>query len=179
VTAENWAIWGSAVHAPVVGAVEILPRALMVVDREGSIQEMRPDVAADDLSLRQWRAEGRLTELGPHQMLLPGLVDLHVHAPQFPQAGTALDVPLEVWLQRHTFPLESRYADLDFATEVYGRLVETLLAHGTTTALYFGTIHLPATQRLAEICLARGQRALVGRVAMDHPEQCPPFYRDA
>lgn len=178
-TAENWAIWGSAVHAPVVGAVEILPRALMVVDGEGSIQEMRPDVAADDLSLRQWRAEGRLTELGPHQMLLPGLVDLHVHAPQFPQAGTALDVPLEVWLQRHTFPLESRYADLDFATEVYGRLVETLLAHGTTTALYFGTIHLPATQRLAEICLARGQRALVGRVAMDHPEQCPPFYRDA
>lgn len=177
--AENWALWGRVAHAPVAGAVETLPRALLVVDGQGTIQEMRPDVAADDPSLGEWRAAGRLTELAPQQMLLPGLVDLHVHAPQFPQAGTALDVPLEVWLQRHTFPLESRYADLDFATEIYGRLVETLLAHGTTTALYFATIHLPATQRLAEICLEKGQRALVGRVAMDHPDQCPPFYRDA
>jgi guanine deaminase len=112
-------------------------------------------------------------------MLLPGLVDLHVHAPQFPQLGTALDRPLQAWLQDHTFPLESRYADLAFAEGVYTRLVETLLAHGTTTALYFATIHLPATQRLAEICLALGQRGLVGRVGMDHPGQCPDFYRDA
>ena len=53
----------------------------------------------------------------------------------------------------------------------------TLLANGTTTAVYFATIHLPATRRLAEICLRRGQRAYVGRVAMDHPD-CPPNYRD-
>jgi guanine deaminase len=53
----------------------------------------------------------------------------------------------------------------------------TLLANGAATAVYFGTIHLPATQRLAEICLRRGQRAFVGRVAMDHPDQCPAFYR--
>ena len=112
-------------------------------------------------------------------ILLPGLVDLHVHAPQFPQLGTALDLPLEDWLHVHTFPLESRYSDVTFAEGVYTRLVETLLAHGTTTALYFATIHLPATQRLAEICLALGQRGLVGRVGMDHPEQCPEFYRDA
>ena len=31
-------------------------------------------------------------------VLLPGLVDLHVHAPQWPQLGTALDQPLERWL---------------------------------------------------------------------------------
>ena len=111
-----------------------------------------------------------MVEIAGDQVLLPGLVDLHVHAPQFPQLGMALDIPLEDWLQVHTFPLESRYADLAFAEAVYTRLVETLLAHGTTTALYFATIHLPATQRLAEICLALGQRALVGRVGMDHPD---------
>jgi guanine deaminase len=57
-------------------------------------------------------------------------------------------------------------------------LVEGLLANGTTTALYFGTIHLHATQVLADICLRRAQRALIGRVAMDDRQLCPDYYRD-
>ncbi|MFN4098903.1 MAG: amidohydrolase family protein [Pararhodobacter sp.] len=111
-------------------------------------------------------------------LLLPGFLDLHVHAPQYPQLGTALDEPLEVWLQRYTFPLEARYGDLGFAGRVYRRLIADLLAGGTTTALYFATLHVPATQRLAELCLELGQRALVGKVVMDHPENCPEYYRD-
>jgi guanine deaminase len=175
--AEAWAIWGRAIHAP--DTVEVLNQALITVDATGTIIGVAPRVPADDARLREFRDEGRLVVLTEDQVLLPGLVDLHVHAPQFPQLGTALDLPLADWLQAHTFPLESRYADLAFAEAVYTRLVETLLAHGTTTALYFATIHLPATQRLAEICLGLGQRGLVGRVGMDHPEQCPDFYRDA
>lgn len=171
------AVLGRAIHAP--ATVEVLPSALLVIDDAGDIASVELDVAPDDGRLDAFRRAGTLTELTGEQVLLPGLVDLHVHAPQFPQLGTALDLPLEDWLQAHTFPLESRYADLDFADAVYNRLVDTLLAHGTTTALYFATIHVPATQRLAEICLARGQRALVGRVSMDHPAQCPDFYRDA
>jgi guanine deaminase len=57
--------------------------------------------------------------------------------------------------------------------------VTTLLAHGTTTAVYFGSVHVDATVALAEICLEHGQRALIGKVAMDNPAQCPDFYRDA
>jgi len=91
----------------------------------------------------------------------------------------ALDEPLEVWLQKFTFPLEARYADTAYAASVYESLVDTLLANGTTTALYYGSIHLAATQVLADICLARSQRALIGRVAMDDPDQCPAYYRDA
>jgi guanine deaminase len=175
--AEAWAIWGRAIHAP--DTVETLPRALIIVDPDGTIISVEPSVPENDARLRGFCESGRLISLSDDQVLLPGLVDLHVHAPQFPQLGTALDRPLEEWLQAHTFPLESRYADVTFAEGVYTRLVETLLANGTTTALYFATIHLPATQRLAEICLALGQRGLVGRVGMDHPEQCPDFYRDA
>ncbi|WP_419758557.1 amidohydrolase family protein [Acidisoma sp.] len=175
--AEPWAIWGRAIHAP--DAVDVLPRALITVDAAGTIISVEPYVLENDAKLRGFSDSGHLITLAADQVLLPGLVDLHVHAPQFPQLGTALDLPLEEWLQAHTFPLESRYEDVAFAESVYTRLVETLLAHGTTTALYFATIHLPATQRLAEICLARGQRGLVGRVGMDHPEQCPDYYRDA
>jgi guanine deaminase len=173
----SWAIWGRAIHAP--DAIETLTQALIAVDADGTIIGVEAPVPPHDARLERYRSAGRLTVLGGDQILLPGLVDLHVHAPQLPQLGTALDLPLADWLQIHTFPLESRYSDVSFAEGVYTRLVETLLANGSTTAVYFATIHLPATQRLAEICLALGQRGLVGRVAMDHPAQCPGFYRDA
>lgn len=173
------AIAGRAIHAPAPGAVEVLERALISADPSGQIRSIRTGVDADDAELARLHEEGVLVTLAPDQILIPGLVDLHVHAPQFPQMGTALDVPLEDWLTRYTFPLEARYAELDFATAVYEELVATLLAHGTTTALYFATRHLAATKRLAEICLGAGQRALVGRVAMDHPDLCPENYRDA
>lgn len=157
-------------HAPERGRIERIPDALVSVADDGAIRSVGPcpeDWPTDAIDLRD------------RGVLIPGLVDLHVHAPQFPQLGTSLDVPLEDWLFRYTFPLEARYDDLAFATEVYDALVRRLLANGTTTAVYFATIHGPASLRLAETCLALGQRALVGRVAMDHPEGCPDYYRDA
>ncbi len=122
-------------------------------------------------------ATGRV-ELDPGTILLPGLVDLHIHAPQWPQLGTGLDLPLERWLFEYTFPLEARYADIEFAAAVWDDLVPTLLSGGTTTAVYFSSNHLDATTALARACARHGQRALVGRVAMDRPEGTPEWYRD-
>ncbi|MBS3049684.1 guanine deaminase [Enterobacter mori] len=124
------------------------------------------------------RKAGKLTELSSDQYLLPGLIDLHVHAPQWPQMGKALDKPLEAWLNDYTFPLEAKYADTDFARRNYTELVDALLANGTTTAVYFATLHTSSSVELARICVERGQRALVGRVAMDDESQCPDYYRD-
>ncbi len=118
-------------------------------------------------------------ELSSCAVLLPGLIDTHVHAPQWPQLGTGLDLPLERWLFEYTFPLEARYADPGFAAAVWDDLVASLLAHGTTSAVYYGTLDVDATTSLAATCAARGQRALVGRVAMDHPDGTPDWYRDA
>ncbi len=174
------AFLGTVLHTPVRGALESLRDALIVCGRDGVIDAVHPHGAPPAAALAAQHAQaGTLTVLDAGQYLLPGLIDLHVHAPQWPQLGTALDEPLELWLQKYTFPLEARYADLDFAAAVYESLVDALLANGTTTALYYGTVHLPATQRLADICLRRSQRALIGRVAMDDPTQCPAYYRDA
>src|SRR5699024_1999909 len=74
---------------------------------------------------------------------------------------------------------ESKFADLDFAQKVYTQVVKQLLANGTTTALYFATIHKEASVLLAEICAEKGQRGLVGKVVMDDHEQNPDYYRDA
>jgi guanine deaminase len=119
-----------------------------------------------------------VVQLGPDQRLLPGMIDLHLHAPQWPQLGTGLDLPLEQWLWSNTFPLEARFADLAFAREVWNDMVPTLLAHGTTTAVYYATIDEVATAALAEACVTFGQRAFVGRVAMDRPTGTPEWYRD-
>ncbi len=174
------AFLGTAFHAPAPDRLDVLENSLIVVDDNGMITAVHASGSTDALSeAERFRASGRLVVLKPGQFLLPGLIDLHVHAPQWPQLGKALDVPLEVWLQKYTFPLEARYADTGFAEPIYESLVDSLLANGTTTALYFATTHLPATELLANICLRRGQRALIGKVAMDDPNECPSYYRDA
>ncbi|KQW86291.1 guanine deaminase [Devosia sp. Root413D1] len=161
---------GSFVHAPVRGELEVLRDAVIAVAGDGTITSIGR--AADGVP------EGTI-ELPAGQLVLPGFVDLHIHAPQYPQLGMALDVPLEVWLGKYTFPLEAQYADLEFARERYETLVADLLASGTTTALYFATVHREATELLAQICLEQGQRALVGKVVMDDPASCPDYDRDA
>lgn len=171
---------GAAFHTPDRGRIEALPAVAIAVDAAGVISAVeRAGSPAFDALVARARQEGRLLEPAKGSVLIPGLVDLHIHAPQWPQLGKALDEPLEVWLQKYTFPLEARYADLDFARSVYRDLVRTLLAHGTTTAVYFATTHVEASFALAEICLEEGQRAFVGKVAMDDPGQCPDYYRDA
>lgn len=172
-------ICGAAFHAPARGRIEAMAKAAISVDPHGVIAAVaHADAPGFDALVEGARRAGRLVELAEGSMLMPGLVDLHIHAPQWPQLGKALDEPLEVWLQKYTFPLEARYADVDFARDVYGDLVRSLLAHGTTTAVYFATTHVEASVALAEICLREGQRAFVGKVAMDDPEQCPDYYRD-
>jgi guanine deaminase len=174
------AFLGDALHTPARSQIEFLRDVLIEVDAGAVIQAIhRKDSPQKAVVAARHRAQGTLVTLEKGQYLLPGLVDLHVHAPQWPQLGLALDLPLEDWLQAYTFPLEARYVDTEYARKVYESLVGGLLANGTTTALYFGTIHLAATQTLADICLRRFQRALIGRVAMDDPVQCPAFYRDA
>jgi guanine deaminase len=179
-TPSSQAFLGNALHTPSRNVLEFLPNVLIEVDGGGVIQAIhRQDSPQSATAAARHRAAGTLRTLEKWQYLLPGLVDLHVHAPQWPQLGLALDLPLEEWLQRCTFPLEARYADTAYARTVYASLVDGLLANGTTTAMYFATIHLAATQVLADICLERSQRALIGRVAMDDPAQCPAFYRDS
>lgn len=64
------------------------------------------------------------------------------------------------------------------AKAVYDKVISRTLSHGTTTASYYATIHVPATQLLADLAYQKGQRAYIGRVCMDNPDMCPDFYRD-
>ncbi|MCX5497399.1 guanine deaminase [Kaistia dalseonensis] len=173
-------IAGTFFHAPHPGSIEILADALITLDARGDIADVSRWPDAGHAEKRKAAEDaGTLVTMPAGTYVLPGFVDLHIHAPQYPQLGKALNVPLEVWLHRYTFPLEARYADIAFARHHYDMLVGDLIANGTTTALYFATVHQEATRLLVDICIEKGQRALVGKVAMDDPEQCPDYYRDA
>ncbi len=175
----GFALRGTLMHAPWREEIEVLEDAVISVDAAGAIEALhRRGEAGYAQAVAEGRRRGTLSELGEGRYLLPGLVDLHIHAPQWPQLGKSLHLPLEEWLVQCTFPLEAKYADVAFAERVYTSLVETLLANGTTTAVYHATVHLESTMRLADICLAKGQRAFVGKVAMDDTGQCPDYYRD-
>ena len=172
-------ILGSFIHSTNRDTVELLKNALVLIDTDGKvidlIESSEPGYSS---ALKKSKSSNSLYEISSHQYIIPGFTDLHIHAPQWPQLGKALDVPLEVWLQKYTFPLEAKYCDENFAKMVYSDLVSTLLKSGTTTAVYYGTIHKEANRILADICLNKGQRAVIGKVVMDNLEECPDYYRD-
>lgn len=160
--------------------VNILENHLFFINDNGIIEKIvGPEQEDYTALLSKHQDDANFHQLEDGQYFLPGFVDLHVHAPQWAQSGTALDLPLYDWLHTYTFPLEAKYADLAFAKTVYEDLVSTLLANGTTTVLYFATVHKEASLLLAEICARKGQRGLVGKVVMDDPDQNPDYYRDA
>ena len=80
------------------------------------------------------------------KLVIPGLIDLHIHAPQYAYRGTGMDLELLDWLNQRTFPEESRYEDLEYAHRVYEIFAEELKNGATTRACVFGTLHVPATE---------------------------------
>lgn len=80
------------------------------------------------------------------------------------------------WLSQVTFPNEARFRDPAYARRIYARCVDGFLRQGITTASYYGSLHADATKILASLCLAKGQRAFVGKCNMNR--EAPPYYRD-
>jgi len=159
--------------------IQILKDHLYCINTDGMIEKIvSPEEPDYQTLLATYQDQDNFHRLAEGQYFLPGFIDLHVHAPQWAQSGTALDIPLYDWLNTYTFPLESKFSDLDFAKKVYSDVVDTLLANGTTTALYFATVHKEASLLLAQICADKGQRGLVGKVVMDDPQGNPEYYRD-
>ncbi|XP_066253549.1 guanine deaminase isoform X1 [Euwallacea similis] len=100
------------------------------------------------------------------QILIPGFIDTHIHAPQYPNSGLGYDKTLLDWLESYTFKLERNFRDLQFAKTVFNALIRKSLDHGTTTACYFGSLFFEANMVLVDSVIKHGQRALVGKVNM-------------
>lgn len=101
------------------------------------------------------------------RLIIPGLIDLHVHAPQYPFRGLGMDQELIDWLNTHTFPEEEKYQDPEYAKKAYTIFLDDLLHSATTRACVFGTCHPDATLWLMEQMEVAGLAGYVGKVNMD------------
>ena len=109
---------------------------------------------------------------------MPGFIDTHIHAPQYPNTGLGLGEPLLEWLKNYTYPMEAKFNNNSMAKDMYCKAVvctliffskckktssfiiylspklkfkKRTLSYGTTTASYFATIHLEASIILCDI----------------------------
>ena len=162
--------YGPVIHSLALNQLEMMHLGLLGVDAAGcvcfAVDLSDSGLTASELEGLRARGGPELVELGV-RMLMPGFVDAHAHAPQHAFTGTALDLPLLEWLERYTFPHESKFKDVGHARKIYSRAVRNHLKHGTTTVSYFATIHPAACRVLVEVCREQGQRAYVGKVNMD------------
>ena len=110
--------------------------------------------------------ECEVTDYGDN-LIIPGFVDTHAHAPQYCNRGLGMDKELLPWLETYTFPEEAKFSDPDYARLVYGAFVQDLWRNGTTRSILFGTIHKESTLVLMELLQKAGLSAYVGKVNMD------------
>lgn len=101
------------------------------------------------------------------KLIIPGMVDLHIHAGQYPFRGTNMDEELLDWLRKYTFPEEGSYASSDYARKAYGIFAEQMRRSATTRACIFATVHREATLILMEELEKTGLITYVGKVNMD------------
>ena len=100
-------------------------------------------------------------------LIIPGFVDIHLHAPQFENLGLGYDNELLPWLENYTFPEEDKFCDNKYAEEIYKKFIKALYMHGTARSVVFSSVHLESSEILADLFLESGLGAYVGKVNMD------------
>jgi guanine deaminase len=147
-------------------AVRMRPDHWLLVD-DGRIEAV---LAPDATPGPEWQPidhRGRL--------VMPGFVDTHAHSPQL-GVMASFGTELLDWLNTYTFPAEQRFADPQVAAEGAEHFLDAMLAHGTTSAAVFPTVHHASAEALFAAAQARGQRLIAGKVLMDR--HAPPALTD-
>ncbi len=153
-----YAVKGNIIYAREFGKLEVLNGGYVVVEGKyvkGTYREL-PSMY-NNIRIIDYE----------DKIIIPGFVDIHVHAPQYANLGLGLDKELMPWLQAYTFPEESKYFDMDYAKKVYSSFIRDLWRLGTTRACVFATIHKNSSKLLMDLFAEAGLGAFVGKVNMD------------
>lgn len=110
----------------------------------------------------------------PH-LILPGLIDPHLHFPQT-QAIASYGAQLMEWLNTYIFVEEQKFAEPDHAAFIAGRFMDELLSNGTTTAVAYCSVHPQSVDAYFTAAEQRGMLMVGGKVMMDR--NAPDALRD-
>lgn len=155
---KSFVLRGNLIHTPRCGELELHPHGYLVCE-DGAVAGVFEHLP------EQYRAYP-LEDYGD-ALILPGLVDLHVHGAQYAYRGLGMDRELLDWLECNAFPEESRFARQDYAEAAYRIFVDALVHSATTRACIFATLHRPATLQLMRLLEQAGLPCFVGKVNMD------------
>ncbi len=155
---QTFALKGNLIYTKEIGTLEVLEQQYLICE-DGKVQGIYP-------ALPETFQNIQVMDLGD-RLIIPGLTDLHVHAPQYSFRGLGMDLELLEWLETNTFPEESKYRDLEYAKKAYGIFTNNLKNSATTRACVFATIHNDATLLLMDQLEEAGIAAMVGKVNMD------------
>ena len=161
-----FALRGRILSPTDAGATTFHEDGTVEVDAGGRIAWVGPS----ELRPSPVRAPGALAvpaiDLRP-LVLMPGLVDLHAHLPQLPNAGLGAGLDLLTWLDRYIFPLERRFDDAAAAAELAPAAFRAFAGVGTTTVLAYGAVFAASMDGAFRAAEAHGVRAILGKVMMD------------
>ncbi|MDU6181285.1 MAG: amidohydrolase family protein [Anaerococcus vaginalis] len=101
------------------------------------------------------------------KIISPGLVDLHIHAPQYNFRGMGMDLELLDWLNTYTFPSEAKFKDENYAKKSYQRFVDYLKYGPNTRHVIFSSLHVKSTIILMDLMEKSKMVSFVGKVNMD------------
>ena len=136
---------------------------------------------------------GRVVAIGPYQdwidclpdgsqlydysgkLIMPGFIDTHNHYPQTEMIASYGAQLLE-WLEKYTFPTESKFSNREFADGIAEFFCDELLRNGTTTAGVFATVHPESVDAIFSAAQKRDMRLISGKVMMDR--NAPDFICD-
>ena len=150
-------------------------------DSDSIAVRFRPDhwllVDAGRIACVEAESPGEGWERHDHggRLVLPGFIDTHVHSPQI-DVIASYGTELLDWLTTHTFPAEARHADVAHTEAAAALFLDALVAHGTTSAVVFPTVHKQSVDALFAGAEARGMRLIAGKVLMDR--NAPENLRD-
>ena len=110
------------------------------------------------------------------KLIIPGLVDLHIHASQYTYRGLGMDLELLDWLEKYAFPEEAKYASEEYAYKAYSIFADQMKKSATTRGCIFATCHRVGTEILMELMEETGLITYVGKVNMDR--EAPDIIRE-
>ena len=150
-------------------AVEHIEDGLLVIENGtivqiGSAGELMPTLAAGT----------KLEDLSG-KLIVPGLIDCHVHFSQLDIIASYGEQLLD-WLNRYAYPAEAKFSDKKHARSVADFFLDELLRNGTTTAVVFATVYPQSVDAIFAAAEQRNMRLIAGKVLMDR--LCPDELKD-
>lgn len=160
-TPSVFAIKGNIIYTPSPRKLEVRENSCLICEN-GIIKDITTETPEN---ITVYDSDGGI--------IIPGMTDLHIHAPQYTYRAIGMDMELLDWLDQNAFPEEGRYADKCYAEKAYSIFANDIKLSPTTRAVVFSTIHTDATLILMDKLEKTGLITMVGKVNMDR--NCPPY----